>query len=129
MHISYVQAVLQPGDEELHELPGQQVAELISLLLLSDTDGCKVPQQDATASSIIRSDTKPLYDYVKVIKIEMCYFDKWVGENHVGDVECACLGLMNGERSLHPEGVSSHTTQRLDVLICGRSANFIQSGA
>lgn len=54
----------------------QQVAELISRLLLSDTDGCKVPQRDTITSIVIKSDTEPLYDYVKVIKIEMCYFDK-----------------------------------------------------
>lgn len=62
--------------DEDEELLGQQVAELISLLLLSDTDGCKVPQRDAGSSSVITSDTEPLYDYVKLIKIEMCYFDK-----------------------------------------------------
>lgn len=67
---------LEPRKEEAHEPLGQQVAQLISLLLLSDIDGCKVPQWDFTSSSVIRSDTKPLYDYVKVIKIEMCYFDK-----------------------------------------------------
>lgn len=76
-----MQTVLECQDEELHKLLGQQVAELISLLLLSDTDGCKVPLWDTTSSSVIRSDTKPLYDYVKVIKIEMCYFDKWVQKN------------------------------------------------
>lgn len=54
----------------------QQVAQLISFLLLSDTDGCKMPQRDTSTSTVIRSDTEPLYDYVKVIKIEMCYFDK-----------------------------------------------------
>ncbi len=67
-----------------HEPLWQQVAELISPLLLSDTGRCKVPQRDTTSSGVIRSDTKPLYDYVRVIKTEMCYFDKWVRENHVG---------------------------------------------
>lgn len=47
--ISYIQTVLEPEDEESHELHRQQVAELISLLLLSDTDGCEVPQRDTTA--------------------------------------------------------------------------------
>lgn len=70
------QTLLEPRKEEPHEPLGQQVAQLISILLLSDIDGCKVPQWDSTSSSVIRSDTKPLYDYVKVIKIEMCYFDK-----------------------------------------------------
>lgn len=68
--------MLEPEDEGSRVWLGQQVAELIFLLLLSDTDGCKVPQRDTTSSIVIRSDTEPLYDHVKVIKIDMCYFDK-----------------------------------------------------
>lgn len=51
---------MEPRDEEPHEPLGQQVAELISLLLPSDTDGCKVPQWDFSSSSVIRSDTASL---------------------------------------------------------------------
>lgn len=68
---------------------------------------------------------EPLYDYVKVIKIEMCYFDKWVGEDHVGVVKRAQRRLMNCKSALHPEGVLIHSTQHLDVLIRSGSADFV----
>lgn len=129
-HISYIQTVLEPEDEESHELLGQQVAELISLLLLSDTDGCKEPQRDTTTSIVIRSDTEPLYDYVKVIKIEMCYFDKWVRKKPCGSCEtCAApfdewQMVFASRRHLR----SRYTTCRCSRLLISKRAVWISFG-
>lgn len=44
----------------------------------------------------------------------------------MGVVKLGQLHLINGEWDMHPEGIFIHTTQYLDILIYGSSANVTE---